>query len=69
MIYSKKIEDMSLLQSELKKVKALYIKALNKKEGISDLQQVRKRIKLLSSRIDLINSYSMPNINFQSTPD
>lgn len=59
MLYSKNINDISLLQSELKKLKALYVEALNKKEDTSALQQLRKRIKLLSFRIDLISSFSL----------
>lgn len=54
MLYYKNINDISLLQAELKKLRALYAEELNKKENLSALQQLRTRIKLVASRIDLI---------------
>lgn len=63
MLYPKNISDISLLQTELKKLKALYTEILNKKENLPALPQLRKRIKLLASRIDLINGSSDNNFD------
>lgn len=54
MIYTKNINDIKQLLIEQKKVKILYVEALNKKEELSSLQQLRKRIKLLAFRIDTL---------------
>ena len=60
MLYSKNITNIVLLQAELRKLKASYVEALkNKKENLHTFQQLRKRIKLLTSRIDIINSYAL----------
>ncbi len=59
MLYFKNINDLSLLHAELEKLKALYAQALHKKEDSSTLQQLRKTIKLVVSRIDLIEAKQM----------
>ncbi|MDB5250709.1 MAG: hypothetical protein JWQ40_5103 [Segetibacter sp.] len=54
MFYLKKVNDIFLLEAELKKLKILYAELLKKPAASSSLNEVRRMIKVLSARINVL---------------
>ncbi len=62
MIYSKNINNISLLEAEIKRLKILYAQALDKKDDLA-LTELRKKIKLLRTRLTLVVFSTLAAIN------
>ncbi len=62
MIYSKNINNISLLEAEIKRLKILYAQALDKEDDLA-LTELRKKIKLLRTRLTLVVFSTLAAIN------
>ena len=54
MVYLKKVSDISLLEAELKRLKILYAELLKQPNTSVSLKEVRRMIKVLSGRINVL---------------
>lgn len=54
--YYYQVNDVSLLEAELKKLKAMYAQALKRPEASVAIADLRKMIKALKGRINLLSS-------------
>jgi hypothetical protein len=56
MFYLKKVDDVFLLEAELKKLKITYADLLKKPNASSSLKDVRRQIKVITGRINILNT-------------
>ncbi len=62
MIYSKNINNVLLLEAEIKRLEVVYANALIKKDNLA-LKELRKKIKLLRTRLALVVFSTLAAIN------